>query len=121
MIKDGNFRPYQYQDENGDGREVEVREFKDERLNMLLKTSREYEIAQAAHRIRLLLSPGEKKIWLLTNLPIDGLPPTKLTTLAEINGETDPVFMAFKDQVEKIHSEQRAYGGIMRNFVLKGL
>lgn len=110
MIKDGNFRPYQYrEEETGNGYAVEVREFKDKRLNLLLKTYREYEIAQAAHRIRPLLYPGERKIWLLTNLPIDELPPTKVTDLNEIIAETDPMFLAFKDEVAKIQSQ---YSGV---------
>ena len=105
-IKDGNWRPYQYRDEaTGNGYAVEVREYKDERLNLLLKISREYEIAQAAHRIRLLLYPGERKIWLLTNLPIDELPPTQITDLDEIIAETDPAYLAFVKIVEKITAE----------------
>jgi hypothetical protein len=115
MIKDGNFRPYQYrEEETGNGYEVEVREYKDKRLNLLLKTYREYEIAQAAHRIRPLLYPGQKKIWLLTNLPIDELPPTKLTTLDEIIAETNPMFLAFKDEVARVQSE---YSGVWREYV----
>jgi hypothetical protein len=110
MIKDANWRPYQYREEpSGNGYAVEVREYKDKRLNLLLKTYREYEIAQAAHRIRPLLYPGQKKIWLLTNLPIDELPPTKLTTLDEIIAETDPKFVAFKDEVARIQSQ---YSGV---------
>jgi hypothetical protein len=110
MIKDGNWRPYRYrEEETGNGYAVEVREFKDKRLNLLLKTYREYEIAQAAHRIRPLLYPGEKKIWLLTNLPIDELPPTKVTDLNEIIAETDPMFLAFKDEVARIQSQ---YSGV---------
>ena len=106
MIKDGNWRPYQYrEEETGNGYAVEVREFKDKRLNLLLKTYREYEIAQAAHRIRPLLYPGQKKIWLLTNLPIDELPPTKVTTLKEIIDETDPPFLAFVEVVKRLNTE----------------
>lgn len=110
MIKDGNWRPYQYrEEETGNGYAVEVREFKDKRLNLLLKTYREYEIVQAAHRIRPLLYPGERKIWLLTNLPIDELPPTKVTDLNEIIAETDPMFLVLKDEVAKIQSQ---YSGV---------
>ena len=106
MVKDGNWRPYQYREaETGNGYAVEVREYKDKRLNLLLKTYREYEIAQAAHRIRPLLSLGEKKIWLLTNLPIDELPPTRVTTLKEIIDETDPVFVEFKNEIARIQSQ----------------
>jgi hypothetical protein len=106
MIKDGNWRPYQYREEGtGNGYAVEVREFKDNRLNLLLKTYREYEIAQAAHRIRPLLYPGKKKIWLLTNLPIDELPPTRVTDLSEIIAETDPQFLAFVEVVKRVVAE----------------
>jgi hypothetical protein len=106
MVKDGNWRPYQYrEEETGNGYAVQVREFKDRRLNLLLKTYREYEIAQAAHRIRPLLYPGEKKIWLLTNLPIDELPPTRVTDLSEIIAETDPQFLQFVDIVKRIVAE----------------
>ena len=114
MVKDGNWREYQWQDNEGNGRAVEVREYKDKRLNLLLKTYREYEIAQAAHRIRPLLYPGEKRIWLLTNLPIDELPPTKLTTLDEIIAETDPVFVAFKNEIAEMQSQHSGVwlGGI---------
>ena len=113
MIKDGNWREYQYVDENGNGYAVEVREYKDKRLNLLLKTYREYSIAQAAHRIRPILYPGEKKIWLLTNLPIDELSPTRLTTLDEIIAETDPKFVAFTDEVARIQSE---HSGVWREY-----
>jgi hypothetical protein len=103
MVKDGNWRPYQYrEEETGNGYAVEVREFKDKRLNLLLKTYREYEIAQAAHRIRPLLYPGQKKIWLLTNLPIDELPPTRVTDLSEIIAETDPQFLSFVEVVKRL-------------------
>ena len=114
MIKDGNWRPYQYrEEETGNGYAVEVREYNDKRLNLLLKTCREYEIAQAAHRIRPLLYPGEKKIWLLTNLPIDELPPTRVTDLSEIIAETDPMFLVFKDEVARIQSQ---YSGVWMDF-----
>jgi len=106
MVRDGNWRPYQYrEEETGNGYAVEVREFKDKRLNLLLKTYREYEIAQAAHRIRPLLYPGKKKIWLLTNLPIDELPPTRVTDLSEIIAETDPQFLAFVEVVKRVVAE----------------
>ena len=105
MVRDSNWKPYQYRDENGNGYAVEVREYKDKRLNLLLKTYREYEIAQAAHRIRPLLYPGEKRIWLLTNLPIDELPPTKVTSLDELIAETNPQFLAFVEVVKRLNAE----------------
>ena len=117
-IKDGNWRPYQYREaETGNGYAVEVREFKDERLNLLLKTYREYEIAQAVHRIRPLLYSGERKIWLLTNLPIDELPPTKVTDLNEIIAEADPQFLAFVEVVKRLNAELTGVWGelLVRN------
>jgi hypothetical protein len=50
----------------------------------------------------------------LTNLPIDELPPTKLTTLDEIIAETNPLFLAFKDEVARVQSE---YSGVWRDYV----
>ena len=119
MVKDGNWRPYQYREaETGNGYAVEVREFKDKRLNLLLKTYREYEIAQAAHRIRPLLYPGEKKIWLLTNLPIDELPPTKVTALSEIIAETDPQFLALVEVVKRGVAELTGvWGELLADFL----
>ena len=115
-IKDGNWRPYQYrEDETGNGYAVEVREYKDKRLNLLLKTYREYEIAQAAHRIRPLLYPGQKKIWLLTNLPIDELPPTRVTDLAELKAETDPAFLQFVETIKAIVAE---YSGVWNELLV---
>ena len=115
MVKDGNWREFQYREhETGNGYAVEVREYKDKRLNLLLKFYREYEIAQDAHRIRPLLYPGERKIWLLTNLPIDELPPTYITDLDDIIAETDPEFLQFVEVVKDIVAE---FGGIWGNLL----
>ncbi len=115
MVKDGNWREFQYREhETGNGYAVEVREYKDKRLNLLLKFYREYEIAQDAHRIRPLLYPGERKIWLLTNLPIDELPPTYITDLDDIIAETDPEFLQFVEIVKDIVTE---FGGIWGNLL----
>ena len=115
MVKDGNWREFQYREhETGNGYAVEVREYKDKRLNLLLKFYREYEIAQDAHRIRPLLYPGERKIWLLTNLPIDELPPTYITDLDAIIAETDPEFLQFVEIVKDIVAE---FGGIWGNLL----
>ena len=45
----------------------------------------------------------------MTNLPIDELPPTRVTDLSEIIAETDPQFLAFKDEVARIQSQ---YSGV---------
>jgi hypothetical protein len=83
------WRRYAYKDANGNGKEAKIWEFEDERLNMILRTYREYEMIQAAHRIRPLLTAG-KLIYLLSSLPIEELPPTRLTTLNELAGDAKP-------------------------------
>ena len=105
-IKTDNWRAYQYVDAQGNGYAVEVREYKDPRLNIILHTYREQELVQAAHRIRPALYPG-KRIFLLTNLPLDSLPPTRLTTVKELLTETSPEFKEFValiKQIVKVHS-----------------
>lgn len=54
----------------------------DEDLQSLLWQYREAEIIQAAHRVRPILYGVD--IWLLTNIPIDDLPPTELLTIADV-------------------------------------
>jgi hypothetical protein len=51
-------------------------------LQALLWQYREAEIIQAAHRVRPVLYGVD--IWLLTNLPIDDLPPSALLTIANV-------------------------------------
>lgn len=105
-IKTGNYRPYQYVDAQGNGYAVEVREYQDERLNMILQTYREQELVQAAHRHRPILYPG-KRIVLETNLPLDSLPPSTLTTVKALTVETSVEFGEFMEGIQeivKIHS-----------------
>ena len=64
-----------------------VRKFADERLNLIMRTYREDEMVQAAHRIRPLLNPEEKEIFLISNLPIKELPPQELLTLDDLIGD----------------------------------
>jgi hypothetical protein len=101
MIKDDNWRPYQYTDVQGNGYAVEVREFKDERLNMLLHTYREGELIQAAHRIRPILYSG-KHIYLQANLPLAELPPSRVTTIKQLKVETSETFRALTAAVEEM-------------------
>ena len=75
---------YTYKDCEGCGYEVKVPRYIDARVELLAKQNREDEIVQAAHRIRPLLNPDREMI-LLTNLPIDDLPPTRLTTVDELS------------------------------------
>lgn len=105
-IKTGNYRSYQYVDAQSNGCAVEVREYKDARLNMILHTYREQELVQAAHRIRPILYPG-KRIYLLTNMPLDTLPPSRLTTIKELLTETSTEFKEFTaliQEIVKVHS-----------------
>lgn len=96
------WRRYAYRAENGSGMEALVWEFADERLNMILKHHREKEIIQAAHRIRPLLH-ANRTIYLLTNLPIDELPPKQLTTLNQLTeNDQSEVYEAFKVMVDKV-------------------
>lgn len=77
--------PYLYEDGDGNGRAYPVSGFwKDRRLQAILETIREDEIVQAAHRGRPVNHAVD--IWLLTNVPVDGLPPDQLTTMREIMG-----------------------------------
>jgi hypothetical protein len=50
-------------------------------LQTILHQIREQEIVQSIHRVRPVLST--KPIWLLTSLPVDNLPPTRLTSMLE--------------------------------------
>lgn len=61
----------------------------DDDLQALLWQSREAEIIQAAHRVRPVRRPVD--VWLLTNIPIAELPPTRLVSIAEIFGAPESV------------------------------
>lgn len=99
------WRRYAYKDSEGNGMEAQVWEFCDDRLNLILRTHREHEMIQAAHRIRPLLTAG-KTIYLLSNLPIEELPPTQLTTLDKLAGNGEPEgFEPFVGLVEAIVDE----------------
>ena len=80
------WRKYNYKDSDGNQYSVEVKDYNDERLRQIAYLFREAEIIQCARRIRDLLSEG-KKIVLLTNLPMDRLWPTRLTTVDELKEE----------------------------------
>lgn len=54
----------------------------DEGLQSLAWQFREAEVIQAAHRVRPVLRNVD--VWLLTNLPIDELPPTRLLTIRDL-------------------------------------
>lgn len=77
-------RRYAHIDENGDGWAYPVSVYADPELNELLWQYREAEIIQAAHRARILFR--DVPVYLLTNVPIDELPPVKLLTIRELMG-----------------------------------
>lgn len=75
--------PYEHVAADGMGRAYPVSGFwKDADLQAVLEMVREDEIIQAAHRGRPVNHPTD--IWLLTNIPIDGLPPDELLTMREV-------------------------------------
>ena len=77
--------PYSYVDEDGKGRAYPCSGFwGDPDLQAVLNSVRESEIVQAAHRCRPVHNSVD--IWLLTNLPIDQLPPVELLSLREVMG-----------------------------------
>lgn len=75
--------PYRHIAADGMGRAYPVSGFwNDPDLQGVLEMVREDEIIQAAHRGRPVNHPVD--IWLLTNIPIDGLPPDELLTMREV-------------------------------------
>lgn len=83
---------YSWRDDDGQARSYPVSGFwHDEDLQALLWQYREAEIIQAAHRIRPVRHAVD--VWLLTNIPIDDLPPAELLTIADVfeaPGNVDP-------------------------------
>lgn len=74
---------YQYIDPDGQGRAFPVRGYwGDPDLQAILEMMRDDEIIQIAHRGRPVNHPCD--IWLVTNVPIDGLPPDELLTMREL-------------------------------------
>lgn len=65
--------------------EVKVSGYADPRLNELLLFHRNHEMGQMIHRIRPL-QDASKTIWILSDIPIPGIPPTYLMTVAEMTG-----------------------------------
>lgn len=80
----GREAAYHYIDpEDGLGRSYPVSGFwRDPDLQALLESTREDEIIQAAHRGRPINHVCD--IWLLTNIPIDALPPDELLTMRQV-------------------------------------
>ncbi len=82
-------RLYQFAGADGKGYAYPVSQFADPELNVLLWQYREGEIIQAAHRSRMLFR--DTPVYLLTNLPIDELPPDRLLTIRELFGAPEGV------------------------------
>lgn len=82
-------RRYNYRDADGNGYEYPIGQFADPDLNVILHQFRESEIIQAAHRGRILFRDSD--VWLLTNLPIDELPPVQLLSTRELFGAPEGV------------------------------
>jgi hypothetical protein len=82
--------PYRFADSDGIGRSYPVSGFwNDPDLQDILMMVREDEILQAAHRGRPINHPLD--IWLMLNVPINGLPPDELLTMREIMDAPDGV------------------------------
>jgi hypothetical protein len=81
--------PYAY-DAGGYGWSYPVSNFYDDPdLAAVLWQRREAEIVQAAHRVRPVLQDVD--IWLLTNIPIEQLPPSELLSIQDLFGAPDGV------------------------------
>lgn len=81
---------YNYVDDGGNGFEYPIGNFwGDDDLRAVADTLRSDEIEQAAYRTRPITNPAP--IWLLTNIPIDGLPPAKLVDMWDVLGRPDGV------------------------------
>lgn len=108
-------RTYNYIDpDDGEGWCIPVNEYADPRLNALLWQQREAELIQSAHRARILFR--DVPVYLLTNLPIDELPPSKLMTIRELMEAPDEVnvfkWQMVLDTVEAIYEEKGAVTAI---------
>lgn len=82
-------RSYNFIDDDGNGWEYPISQYGDPELNEILWQYREAEIIQSAHRARILFR--DVPVYLLTNIPIDELPPTQLLTIRELLGAPDAV------------------------------
>lgn len=73
------WRPYGMVDDNGDDWEAHIVDVRDREVSRWLHLGREQEMVQAAHRIRpIIRADHRKRIWVLTSVPLPGLPPTRL-------------------------------------------
>jgi hypothetical protein len=94
-------RLYAYKDADGNGRAYPTSGFwADADLQAMLRCYREAEIMQAAHRARPVLRNVD--VWLLTNIPIDELPPDAVLTYNDIYGSPDGVNVFKFDRVSAL-------------------
>ena len=82
-------KQYNYSDENGMGWTIPINQYVDPHLNAVLYQQREAEIIQCAHRGRIIYR--DCPVFLLTNLPVDDLPPTELITIRQLMGAPEEV------------------------------
>lgn len=84
LVEDVPFAYTDPDDPQQPGRSITTARFADRDLHTLLWQHREAEIIQAIHRVRPILHDVD--VWILTNIPIDELPPTRLLTVADLFG-----------------------------------
>lgn len=114
--------PYQYVDpQDGEGRAYPVAGFwSDLDLHAVLWSLREAELLQAAHRCRPVNKPVD--IWLLFNLPIEELPPTRLLSIAEIFGAPEGVHVyRWPDVLEVARRYSRERGSVTTSDLVREL
>ena len=82
---------YDYADTNGKGYQVQVRRYKDERVERMARIYRENEMVQAAHRVRPVVNSGNREVIILSNIPIPQLAPTHLTSTEDLAKSAMPI------------------------------
>jgi hypothetical protein len=99
---------YRYTDAEGKSWAKPISTFADPILRIFLWQLREAEIIQSAHRARILTR--DVPVYLLTNIPIAELPPTKLMTITELMGAPPQVdvfnWAATVALIEQIYEEK---------------
>jgi hypothetical protein len=114
---------YRFVDADGFGRQYPISGFwNDQDLQEILKTVREDEIVQAAHRGRPV--NRDVDIWLLLNMPIDSLPPDELLTIRDIfDAPLGVNAFLFHNVLELANSIADRNGGIitLNDFIESGI
>lgn len=105
-------RTYQWSASDGDARSYPVSGFwNDLDLTAVLWQQREAEIIQAAHRVRPVLRNVD--VWLLTNLPIDELPPTNVLSIHQLFGAPEDVDPYRWPEVVKLAEKRMTCAGVV--------